>query len=147
MTYQTSQFNLSDAGGADRVRGAAITRDFTRVLGLQPLLGRTFTADEDRPKGRSRDLERALVALTLRRRPECRRRSIRLDGATATVVGVMPADASFPSEIQLWVPMAGDPADVRELLGRRDRPDDAGRDCRRGGRRHQARASADLGHT
>ena len=37
-------------------------------------------------------------------------RTLRLDGTARTIVGVMPAEASFPDEVQLWVPMAGDAA-------------------------------------
>src|SRR4029450_591318 len=50
-TFDFGAFNLSDGASASRVRGAFITRDFTRVLGIEPILGRTFTAEEDRPKG------------------------------------------------------------------------------------------------
>jgi len=115
MMFETAQFNLSSSGSAERVRGARITRDFTRVLGVQPILGRTFTPDEDRPKGPPvvilsvqlwRDRfggDRDMVG-----------RTIRLDGAPRTVVGVMPPEASFPSEIELWVPMQGDPARAEE---------------------------------
>ena len=37
--------------GADRMHGAAVTIDFPKVLGMQPCIGRMFTAEEDRPKG------------------------------------------------------------------------------------------------
>jgi predicted permease len=115
MTYDGAQFTISGDGGAERVRGEVITRDFTRVLGVQPILGRTFTADEDRPKGPHvvilgaqlwRDRfggDRGIVG-----------RSVRLNGAAYTVVGVMPPEASFPSDVRLWVPMQGDPAQAGE---------------------------------
>jgi hypothetical protein len=51
MMFDSSRFNLSAASTAERVRGAFITRNFTRVLGVEPILGRTFTPEEDRPKG------------------------------------------------------------------------------------------------
>src|SRR6185312_15236547 len=47
-TYETTNFNLADGGGAERVGGAQITYDFPRVFGITPILGRSFTADEDR---------------------------------------------------------------------------------------------------
>ena len=37
-------------------------------------------------------------------------RTLRLNGAAYTIVGVMPAEASFPDEVRLWVPRAGNPA-------------------------------------
>src|SRR5262249_35261815 len=111
MTFDTAQFNLSDNGGAERVRGARITRDFTKVFGVEPILGRTFTADEDRPKGpRVVILSAALWRDRFGGDRNIVGRTVRIDGAQWTIVGVMPQEASFPFEIQLWVPMAGDPA-------------------------------------
>ena len=111
MTYDFSAFNLSDGTGAVRVRGAFITRDFTKVLGIEPILGRTFTAEEDQPKGPPVVI---LSAALWRDRfggdPNVVGRAVRIDGKARTVVGVMPAAASFPGELQLWMPMAGDPA-------------------------------------
>jgi predicted permease len=109
--YSTDAFNLADGGVAERVRGAFITRDFTTVLGVQPTLGRTFTAEEDRPKGPKVVI---LSAALWRERFGGDRnvvgRTIRLDGEPRTIVGVMPPEASFPESIQLWLPRAGDPA-------------------------------------
>ncbi len=108
--YSTDNFNLSDSSGAERIRGAQVTWDFPRVLGVQPILGRSFTPDEDKPKGppvvvigealwKTRfGADRNVVGKTLR-----------LDGASRTIVGVMPLSASFPDDVRLWVPMAGDP--------------------------------------
>jgi predicted permease len=41
-------------------------------------------------------------------------RALRLDGVSRTIIGVMPAAASFPDEIRLWLPRAGDPAQPYE---------------------------------
>jgi predicted permease len=110
-TFDFNEFNLWDGASAARVRGALITRDFTRVLGLEPILGRTFTAEEDRPKGP----QVVMLNTTLWRDrfgadPNIVGRTVRLDGTPRTIVGVMPSEAAFPGEVQLWVPMAGDPA-------------------------------------
>jgi len=109
--YETSNFNLSDGAGAERVRGLQITYDFPRVLGVEPLVGRTFTPEEDRPKAAPVVL---LSEAIWRQRFGGDRnivgRSLRLDGTVHTIVGVMPAAASFPDDVQLWVPMHGDVA-------------------------------------
>jgi hypothetical protein len=47
--YGGASFNLSDEHGAERIQAATVTCDFLKVLGLQPLRGRIFTAEEDRP--------------------------------------------------------------------------------------------------
>ena len=109
--FQTDFFNLSDAGGAEHVRGAFITYDFPKVLGVEPILGRTFTADEDKPHGPPVVLISA--ALWKERFAEDRSvvgRSLRIDGVSRTIVGVMPAEASFPEDARLWLPLGGDPA-------------------------------------
>src|SRR6185369_12173395 len=67
--------------------------------------------EEDRPKGPPA----VILSETLWRErfgadPNILGRTVRLDGTPRTIVGVMPQHASFPYETQLWVPMAGDPA-------------------------------------
>jgi len=110
-TYQTANFNVADAAGADRVPGAEITYDFPKVLGVEPLVGRSFTADEDKPKAAPVVL---LSEALWRRRFGADRnvvgQPLRLNGTVHTIVGVMPAAASFPDDVQLWVPMQGDVA-------------------------------------
>ena len=44
-----SSFNLSDGTTPERVIGARVTANYFDVIGVRPLLGRTFTADEDQP--------------------------------------------------------------------------------------------------
>jgi predicted permease len=110
-TYQTDNFNLSDRGGAERVTGAFITYDFPKVLGVEPLLGRSFTPDEDKPKGAPVVLISAM--LWKDRFAEDKNvvgKTLRIDGVSRTIIGVMPAEASFPDDIRLWVPLAGNPA-------------------------------------
>src|SRR5262245_53312792 len=48
--YDSASFNLSDGNQAERISGALVTADFAKVLGIEPLLGRMFTAEEDKPK-------------------------------------------------------------------------------------------------
>lgn len=108
--YSTDAFNVADAAGAERIRGAFVTWDFARVLRVEPLIGRTFTEAEDKPKGPPVVVlgealwkerfggDRAVIGRTLR-----------LDGVARTIVGVVPAAASFPDDVRLWVPMGGDP--------------------------------------
>ena len=44
-------FNLSTPTGAERIRGAVVTYDLAKVLGIRPILGRDFRPEEDKPKG------------------------------------------------------------------------------------------------
>ena len=114
--YDGASFNLADDRGAERIEGATVTYDFRAVLGVQPLLGRIFTAEEDRPKGPpvvvigegSGGSGSAASATSSARR-------CKLNGVAHTIVGVMPRDAEFPGGVALWVPLAGDPERRPEL--------------------------------
>jgi putative ABC transport system permease protein len=108
--YETSNFNFADSSGADRMSGLEVTYDFFKVLGVEPLLGRWFTPDEDKPNGPAAVIlgeplwkerfgaDRNVVGKT-----------VRLDGRARTIVGVMPHAASFPDDVRLWVPLGGNP--------------------------------------
>ena len=78
-----------------------MTYDFPKVFGVEPLLGRTFTPEEDKPNGPPVVI---LSAALWRERFGGDRdvigRTIRLNGRTRTIIGVMPAEASFPDEVQ-----------------------------------------------
>ena len=113
--YDTASFNLSDAGGAERAEGALISYEFPQVLGVEPLLGRTFTPDEDKPHGAPVVLiSEALWSARFARDRAVVGRTLRVDGLARTIVGVLPADASFPDAVRLWLPRAGDPAQPYE---------------------------------
>ena len=109
--YETANFNLADGNGAERLRGVQITHGFTRVFGVSPMLGRSFTAEEDRPKAQPVVV---LSAALWRDRFGSDRgvigRTLRLDGVARTIIGVLPPEASFPDDVLLFVPYAGDPA-------------------------------------
>ena len=47
--WTSTSVNLADESGAERVDGLAVTYDFPAVLGIRPILGRTFTKEEDGP--------------------------------------------------------------------------------------------------
>ena len=113
--YDSSNFNLADEGGAERIEGLEITHDFAKVFGVQPILGRTFTAEEDRPNGPPVVvLSESLWKERFGGDRNVIGRAIRLDGVSRTIVGVLPRIASFPGTVRVWVPMAGDVAQPYE---------------------------------
>ncbi len=46
--YRSTGFNLSGNGEPERMHGEMISASFFRILGVNPLLGRNFSDDEDR---------------------------------------------------------------------------------------------------
>ncbi|MEE8585316.1 MAG: ABC transporter permease, partial [Acidobacteriota bacterium] len=103
-------YSLSDGSQAMRVGGGRVTASLFPLLGIQPLLGRPFSAEEDRPGA---ELVLLLGESLWKSRfgsdPEIVGKSVQINGQPRTVVGVMPAEAEFPERARLWVPLARDP--------------------------------------
>jgi len=100
------QFHLMREGEPERVVAAAVTASYLTTLGVKPVAGRLFTADEDRPGGPAV----ALVGHALWQRlfasdPAPIGRAIDLDGTPYTIVGVLPPAFDAPFSSELWVPM------------------------------------------
>jgi putative ABC transport system permease protein len=108
-SYETS-FNLTGDGEPERVSSYAVTANFFPLLGVQPLLGRGFLNEEDRPGGN----KVVMLSYSLWRsryggEPNIVNRAILLNGEKHTVVGVMPASFQFfAKDVRLWVPIALD---------------------------------------
>jgi putative ABC transport system permease protein len=101
-------YNLSGDGETDVVSGVRVSAQFFDVLGVKPLLGRTFFAEEEIT---GKDHEVVLAYGLWKRRyhadPSILGKTIRMDKESYTVIGVMPPDFQFKfwsSSRQLWVP-------------------------------------------
>jgi putative ABC transport system permease protein len=104
--YFEGTFGLTERDRPQEIAGARVSGDFFAVWGVPPLLGRTFTAAEEKPGG-------APVALLSygfwRQRfgadPAILGRTLHIDGVATTVIGVMPDAYRFPFRaVQLWLP-------------------------------------------
>ena len=116
--YDGASFNLADDQRPARIDGAQVTRDFASVLGVQPILGRMFTPEEDRPKGpRAVVLSERLWRTRFGADKNVVGRSLRLDGEPWTIVGVLPSRAEFPDAASFFVPYAGDPNQKGQSYG------------------------------
>ncbi len=111
--YNGISLNLVGQGDPERLEGAAVSSDLLPLLGVAPLLGRVFTADEDQ-EGVSGTvlLSYGLWHTRFGSDPGVVGRRILLDGSPYDVIGVMPAEFNFPSrEARFWTPIrlnAGD---------------------------------------
>lgn len=97
-------------GGKDlpeRILGGKINADLLPVLGVQPALGRMFSAEEDQPgAGAVVILSHALWSTRFSSRNDILGQAINLDGAPYTVVGVMPPRFHVQSDQELfWIPL------------------------------------------
>ncbi len=109
--FNSEGYNLSDDhGNAQRIKGQRVTRDMLDVLRLKPALGRNFLPEEDRHGGaKVVMLSYALWQRLFQSDRDVLGRVIKLDGQPYTVVGVLPREAVFPPDAQLWTPLAADP--------------------------------------
>lgn len=106
--------HLSEPGEpAERLRGMMVTGDFSPALGVPASLGREFAAEEDQPGS---NMVAVLSYRFWQRRfgadPNIVGRTLRLDGESVKVMGVMPPDFEHPllwGSVDLWRPMAFSP--------------------------------------
>jgi putative ABC transport system permease protein len=97
--------NLSDSGQAQQIIAIPTEANFFSVLGVQPLLGRTWAPGEDQAGGsRIVILSYGLWKSMFNSDPKVIGKNIDLDAASYTVVGVMKPTFQFPVGTQLWIP-------------------------------------------
>jgi putative ABC transport system permease protein len=109
-------FTLTGRGDPEQLVGLYASATLLPTLGVEPTLGRNFSADEDRPGGE-------LVALVshdlwqgrFHGDPSILGQALTLDGRPYTIVGVLPeATSAFPlNDFEIWVPR---PAEVPYLV-------------------------------
>ena len=91
----------------ERYAGATVNWQLFRMLGTRPVLGRDFTASDDRPGAEPVVLlSHELWALRYQQDPAVVGRAITINGRAHTVIGVMPEKFFFPENERLWVPIA-----------------------------------------
>ena len=103
-----TSFNLTGSGDPERLEGRRVSANMFPLLGIEPQIGRVFTAAEDQPGApRVVLLSYALWQRRFGGDPGIVGKSLTLNGESYVVVGVMPARFQFPSsDDQAWVPIA-----------------------------------------
>ena len=108
--YEWDDANLTGAGEPERIMIARAAANFFAALGAKPMLGRVFLPQDERSSQnqtvvlsyglwqRRYGADRAIVGQT-----------IKLDGLSRTVIGVMDKKFNFPVSIEMWVPWTMDP--------------------------------------
>ena len=108
--YEWDDANLTGAGEPERIMIARAAANFFAALGAKPMLGRVFVPEDERSSQnqtvvlsyglwqRRYGADRAIVGQT-----------IKLDGLSRTVIGVMDKKFNFPVSIEMWVPWTMDP--------------------------------------
>lgn len=103
--YQRKFFNLTD-GEPERLLASAVDPDLFALLGVQPALGRTFTAEETKPGNEAvAVISHALWQRRFGSDGAAIGEIARFDGKSHTVIGVMPPGFAFPNQSEVWTPL------------------------------------------
>ncbi len=98
--------NLNAGGEPDTVMGVATDAAFFNLLGVKPMLGRTWIAGEDSEgKDHVTVLSYGLWKSRFGGDPGVIGRTVEVDSAKCVIVGVMPEEFRYPERTQLWVPL------------------------------------------
>jgi putative ABC transport system permease protein len=114
ISYDT--YTLTSSGGPEQLSGNPISPALTRVLGLEPVAGRTFNSNEEKPGAP----HVAMIGEGLWKRrfgsdPKIIGRTITVNGQATTVVGIAPAALSLLSGGDIYTPLVIDPANENRL--------------------------------
>jgi putative ABC transport system permease protein len=103
-TFET--FNLTRRGEPEQIQAARVTWNFFDVLGVNPVAGRRFLQDEDRPGARQVVVLSYELASRLFGKPDAAvGRTLALNSSDYNVIGVLPANFTFSlfgSRSDIW---------------------------------------------
>jgi predicted permease len=104
-TYDGDEVSLSGDFAPRRLRIGVVSTGFFETMSVQPVIGRTFSREEQKPGGAltvvlGYDLAQKLFGLPA----QSIGKSIRMDGIVFTVIGVLPPGFDFPFRAQAWIP-------------------------------------------
>ena len=107
--WDSTTTTLTGDGDAEVLQAITASTSLFRVLGVSPVLGRDFTADDEGPRaGRVAILSHAAWVKRFAGDKTIIGRSLTLDGRPATVVGVLPPGFRFPLDsvkVEVYTPL------------------------------------------
>jgi putative ABC transport system permease protein len=114
--FTDNNFNLTGDGEPERLSCAQVTYSLFSTLGVQPVRGRFFLAEEDKPGASNVAIvSEAFWQRRFGRDESILQKTLTLDNKPYVIVGVMPNNFRFPGEFEVWLPLALDP--VKEFQG------------------------------
>jgi putative ABC transport system permease protein len=118
--YYSSSINVAGTDGLpERYDGAFVTANTFEMLGAQPILGRGFRPGEDLASAEPVIIFGYEVwENRYQSDPSLIGRTVRANGVTMTVIGVMPEGFGFPQLHNVWIPLRMDPLSLERGQGR-----------------------------
>jgi putative ABC transport system permease protein len=111
--FNAAGFTLTGTEEPEQIRGARVSADFFSVLGVEPVFGRAFLDEDDKPgAARVVVLNQKLWERRFNSDQDIIGKSITLNGQSFTVIGIMPSDFQFTvpgifrTPAELWTPSA-----------------------------------------
>jgi predicted permease len=117
--YIGAGYDVTGAGAPFHAAAERVTASLFPVLGVSPMLGRTFTQQEDENAAPVTVISYALWRERFQSNPSVLGKTIDLDRRPYTIIGVMPRSFEFPldagrlSHRDLWVPMSFTPVEKK----------------------------------
>src|SRR5258708_4484292 len=118
--YITTGYELSGGAQPERINAARLTASMFLTLGVQPILGRVFTAQEEDTYQPLAVISDGLWLNRYHRDSRVLGGSIVLDRKTYSIIGVMPRSFEFPlqtghlDQVQMWVPLSLTPDELSD---------------------------------
>ena len=112
--FATGATNLTGSGEPERVAATWASAGFFASVGVDPALGRAFTAEDDKPgPAQVVVLSYGLWQGRFGSDPNIIGQQVSLNGLSRTIIGVMPRGFYFDNkDVQLWLPLGLDRANV-----------------------------------
>jgi len=108
--FSDDNINLTGDGEPERIPYAQVTASLFTTLGVQPVRGRFFLPEEDKPGATNVVVvSEGFWQRRYGRDEKILQQTLTLDNKPYTIVGVMPHSFRFPGEFDIWLPMALDP--------------------------------------
>ncbi len=106
-----TDLNLTGTGFPERVRGSMVSAGFFRILQVDPVVGRTFSLEEDEPGNETRValLNHEFWRTRFSGDPAVVGTALTLDDENYTVVGVLPPGEPWLDRAQVFIPMVRNP--------------------------------------
>ncbi len=102
--------NISTSDRPEQVKGIHVSADYFKVFGVGPVMGRTFSQDEDLPRGpKAAIISDHLWETHFSRDRNILTRTITLNGEQYPVIGVMPPKFVADPAAEIWIPIQADP--------------------------------------
>jgi predicted permease len=121
--FEQARYEFSGAGAPAEISAARVTASIFPLLGVAPLMGRTFTQQEDDGGQQVTVISYAMWRSRFSRDPKILGRKIELNRKTYEIIGVMPRGFEFPlipgqmDQSRLWVPLSPTPDEMQAAAG------------------------------